>query len=76
MHFMSGHPLVLGGNVITNASAWINFALDSVTRGYADGSLDTQGHAFYGGTRSDDGSVTYGRLAPSRFHTHPVDNRR
>ena len=76
MHFMSGHPLVLGGNVITNASAWINFALDSVTRSYADGSLDTQGHAFYGGTRSDDGSVTYGRLAPSRFHTHPVANRR
>jgi hypothetical protein len=76
MHFMSRYPLVLGGDVVTNANAWINFALDAVTRGYADGSLDTQGHAFYGGTVSADGTVTYGTLAPSRFHTHPVDNRR
>lgn len=74
MHFMSQFPLVLGGDVVTNAGAWINFAVDAVTLGYADGTIDTQGHAFYGGTQSPvDGSVSYGRLAPSRFHTHPVD---
>lgn len=76
VHFMTRYPLVLGGDVVTNAGAWINFPLDALTRGYADGSIDTQGHTFYGGTRSPDGTVTYGRLAPSMFHTHPVDPRR
>jgi filamentous hemagglutinin family protein len=76
VHFMTKYPLVLGGDVVTNAGAWINFPLDALTRGYADGSIDTQGHAFYGGARSPDGTVTYGKLAPSMFHTHPVDPRR
>ncbi len=67
IHFMSYLPLTLGGNVVTNANAWINFPTDVLTNAYANG---TAGGSFYGGqTSSGSNVVTYGTLANTNFHT-------
>ena len=70
IHFMTQLPLALGGNVVTNANAWINFPTDALTNGYANGTINTKGFHFYGGsTSSTSAVVNYGPLAKAKFHT-------
>jgi filamentous hemagglutinin family protein len=70
IHFITQIPMTLGGDVVTNANAWVNFGTDLLTQGYANGVLPTGAFGFFGGVNTVGTVVSYDELDPSMFHTH------
>ena len=74
VHFMTQFPMVINGDVTTNANAWVNFGTELLTNAYATGTLPGD---FFGGVQQGTGLVVnYGTLDPSMFHTHLPDATR
>jgi filamentous hemagglutinin family protein len=73
IHFITQFPLTLGGDLVTNANAWVNFGTDPLTRAY---STDTLASDFFGGTQGPGTVINYGPLDESRFHTAPPSSVR
>lgn len=74
IHFITQKPLVLGGDLTTNANAWVNFGTDLLTQNYAAGMVGSG--QFFGGTKGSGNVVNYGDLDPSMFHTYAPDATR
>jgi len=68
IHFITQFPMSIGGDVVTNANAWVNFGSDLLTQAYASGTLAGN---FFGGTQGAGTVVNYGALDPSLFHSQP-----
>jgi filamentous hemagglutinin family protein len=68
IHFITQFPMTIGGNVITNANAWVNFGTALLTEAYSSGTLPGN---FYGGTQGAGSVVNYDSLDPSNFVTQP-----
>jgi hypothetical protein len=68
IHFITQFPMNIGGDVVTNANAWVNFGTALLTEGYSTGTLSGD---FYGGTQGSGTVVNYGPLDPSNFVTQP-----
>jgi filamentous hemagglutinin family protein len=68
IHFITQFPMTIGGDVVTNANAWVNFGTELLTQAYATGTLPGN---FYGGTKGSGSVVNYGPLDPGSFHYHP-----
>jgi hypothetical protein len=74
IHFITQFPVSLGGNVVTNANAWVNFGTELLTAKY----VNEQGSTgpFFGGSQGPGTVINYGALDASSFHTHaPVATR-
>ncbi|MGH8233681.1 MAG: beta strand repeat-containing protein [Rhodanobacteraceae bacterium] len=69
IHFITQFPMTLGGNVITNANAWVNFGTALLTQAYSSGTLGAG--LFFGGTQGPGSVINYGPLDPSDFVTQP-----
>lgn len=73
IHFMTQFPVNFGGDVVTNANAWVNFATDVLTKKYI--AANAADPFMYGGmTSATSNVVTYGELDENSIHTHPVDS--
>jgi len=72
IHFITQFPMTLGGNVVTNATAWVNFGTDLLTQKYSSEQNATTG-PFFGGTQGSGSVVNYGVLDAGSFHTHAPD---
>jgi hypothetical protein len=68
IHFITQFPMTIGGDVITNANAWVNFGTALLTEAYSSGTLPGN---FYGGTQGAGSVVNYDSLDPSNFVTQP-----
>jgi hypothetical protein len=67
IHFITQFPMSLGGDVITNANAWVNFGTDLMTAKYAG--EQGVGGPFFGGSQGAGTVINYDELDESRFHT-------
>ena len=75
IHFMTALPLQLGGDVVTNANSWVNFATDTLTNHYAS-TNPTATNQFYGGVLGTGNVVNYSLLPSAYFHTQvPVSTQ-
>lgn len=72
IHFITQFPLTLGGDVVTNANAWVNFGTDLLTTKYSSEQNATTG-PFFGGTQGSGSVINYGVLDAASFHTHAPD---
>lgn len=72
IHFITQFPLTLGGDVVTNANAWVNFGTDLLTTKYASEQNATTG-PFFGGMQGPGSVINYGVLDAASFHTHAPD---
>lgn len=71
IHFITQFPMSLGGNVVTNANAWVNFGTDLLTQAYSTGTLSG---SFFGGVAGVGKVVNYGPLNAANFVTQaPTD---
>jgi hypothetical protein len=68
IHFITQFPMNIGGDVVTNANAWVNFGTALLTEAYSTGTLPGD---VYGGTQGSGTVVNYGPLDPSNFVTQP-----
>jgi hypothetical protein len=68
IHFITQFPMDIGGPVVTNANAWVNFGTALLTEAYSTGTLSGD---FYGGTQGAGTVVNYDSLDPSNFVTQP-----
>jgi len=75
IHFMTALPLQLGGDVVTNANSWVNFATDTLTSHYAS-TNPTATNQFFGGVLGTGNVVNYSLLPSAYFHTQvPVSTQ-
>jgi len=74
IHFITQFPMSLGGDVITNANAWVNFGTALMTAKYSSEQGSTG--PFFGGSAGAGTVINYDVLDESSFNTAPPSSTR